>query len=151
MRLIARLAGVVAAASCAAALAAAADPPAAKFEIRRAETKPAEGLTEAKVEGTDEKVYLHKEAELTAKDVAKARVVEDKKSGPAVEIVFTEEGQKKAAKLSEAHKDKPLAILVDGKVVAAPVVRDKLGAKGLITGKFTKEQAEKLAKSLGGK
>jgi preprotein translocase subunit SecD len=43
------------------------------------------------------------------------------------------------------------ASLVDGKVIAAPAVRAKLGEKVLITGKYTKEQAEKLATSIRGK
>ncbi len=151
MRLTARTAAAVAIALGAASLAPAAEPAGAKVEVRRAESKPAEGLTEATVAGTDEKVYLHKEVELTAQDIAQARAVEDKQAGPAVEIVFTREGQKKIAQLSEGHKGKPLAILVGGKVIAAPVVRDKLGEKVLITGKYTKDEAQKLAKSIKGK
>ena len=44
-----------------------------KFELRRAESKPAEGLTEATVAGTKDKVYLHKEAALTNQDIAQAQ------------------------------------------------------------------------------
>jgi preprotein translocase subunit SecD len=128
----------------------AADTPAAKVEFRRAEYKPAEGLTEAAVAGTDKKVYLHKRVELTNKDIAKAQVIEDKPTGPAVEITFTEDGQKKAAKLS-GHADKPVAILVDGKVLSAPVVKGRFGPKVLITGKFTRAEAKKLAASIQGK
>jgi preprotein translocase subunit SecD len=148
MRLTARVAGMVALAAWVGSLALAADKADTKVEVRRAESKSAEGLTEATVAGSDEKVYLYKEAELAGEDFASARVVEDKPTGFAVEIVFTKEGMKKAAKLSEKHADKPLAILVDGKVVAAPVLKAKLGEKVLITGKFTKEQAEKLATSV---
>jgi preprotein translocase subunit SecD len=124
----------------------AADPPRAKVEFRRAETKAAEGLTEAKIAGSDTKVYLHKEVELTNDEIAQASAVEDKDKAPGVEIVLTKEGAKKAAKLSEDHKDKPVAILVDGKVIAALTVRDKFGEKVAITGNFTKAEAEKLAK-----
>jgi preprotein translocase subunit SecD len=148
MLLTARLVGVAAVMLGMVSLAPAAESP-PKLELRRAETKPAEGLTEAKVAGSDEKVYLHKEAELTEKDVSKAQAIEDKKAGFAIEIVLTKEGQKKLAKLTEEHVNKPLAILVDGKVIAAPIVRDKLeGGKAVITGNFTKAEAEKIAKGI---
>jgi preprotein translocase subunit SecD len=126
--------------------AAAADP--VKVEVRRAETKAAAGLTEATVAGTNDKVYLYADTVVGNDDVASARVTEDDAKNPAVEVTFTAEGQKKMAKATEMHLGKPLAILVDGKVVAALVVRAKLGEKALITGKFTKQEAEKLAQGL---
>ena len=147
MLLSARLAGIAALTLGMVSLAPAAESP-PKLELRRAETKPAEGLTEAKVAGSDEKVYLRKEAEVTEKDVTQAQAVEHKGTF-VIEIVLTKEGQKKLAKLTEEHVDKPLAILVDGKVIAAPVVRDKVpGEKAIITGNFTKEEAEKIAKGI---
>ena len=39
------------------------------FEIRRAESEPAEVLKEAAVEGEEKKVYLHAKADLTGKDL----------------------------------------------------------------------------------
>jgi SecD/SecF fusion protein len=143
-----KMLAVVALAALGATLTLAAEPPRAKVEFRRAETKTAEGLTEAPVVGSDTKIYLHKEVDLTGEDVASARVTEDKDAGPAVEIVFTKEGVKKAAKMSKEHADKPIAVVVDGKVIFAPVVKSELGEKIVITGKFTKAEAEKLAKSI---
>jgi preprotein translocase subunit SecD len=123
-----------------------------KFEVRRAEAKPAEGLTEATVAGTTEKVYLHKDVALTAKDVAGAEVTRDGAGNPAVGVTFTEEGTRKFARLTGEHKGKRLAILVEGKVISAPVVNDKIpGGKAEITGRFTREQAEKLARAISGK
>lgn len=122
-----------------------------KIEFRRAETTPGEGLTEATVPGTRNKVYLHKSADATNEDIAKARPIEDTRKNPAIEITFTKEGAKKMAKLSEEHKGKPLAILIDGKVIIAPQVTAKLSDKVWITGNFTKEEVEKLVKSINGK
>jgi preprotein translocase subunit SecD len=127
------------------------DKPRVKVEFRRAETKPGEGLTEATVAGTKEKVYLHKTADVTAEDIAEARPAEDGRGKPAVEVIFTKEGGKKMAKLSEQHREKPLAILVDGKVISAPVVRAKFAERALITGTFTDEEVAKLVKSINGK
>jgi len=122
------------------------------FEVRRAENKAADGLTEVVVAGTKTKIYLHKEAALTGKDVATAQVAKDNANKPAVEITFTQEGGKKLAQVTAAHQGKPLAILMDGKVIFAPVVREKIdGGKVMMTGDFTPEEAERMVKSVQGK
>jgi preprotein translocase subunit SecD len=121
--------------------------PRAKVEFRRAESKPTDGLTAAKIVGTDQKIYLHPKAELTEKDVAGAAL----NVGPTIEITLTEAGAKKMEKLSGGHIDKPLAILVDGKVISAPVVRAKLGGNVAITGSFTADEAQNLVNLINGK
>jgi preprotein translocase subunit SecD len=128
----------------------AAEKPRVKVEIRRAERKPAEGLTEAVVTGTTDKVYLHKTVEAANEDIEAARVITDDQDRPALEIVFTKEGGKKMARVSGEHKDRPLAILVDGKVIAAPNVRARFSERALITGHFTKDEVEKIARGIKG-
>ncbi len=127
------------------------EPVKAKLEFRRAETKPAEGLTEAMVLGQKDKIYLHKAAELTEADVAEVRVGMDRFSDPCIDITFTKKGAEKMAKLSESHIDKPLAILVEGKVISSPTVYSKFSDQAQITGRFTKEEAEKLVKAIKSK
>jgi preprotein translocase subunit SecD len=120
--------------------------PAVRFEVRKAEDKAAKGLQEATVEGTQRKVYLHKGAALTSLDVAGARATADGAGNPAVEVRFSGEGRKKFAALTAEHEGKPLAILFEGKVIAAPVVRGLVAdGKALITGAFSKEEAERIA------
>ena len=143
----ARVAGALALSLWAVSLAQAA----VKFEVRRAESKPAEGLTEATVAGTKMKVYLHKEADLTGEDVDKARAAVDDQGRPAIEVIFTKEGARKMARLSEQHTGKPLAVLFDGKVISAPVIRARFSARALVTGMFSEGEAEKLAKAITGK
>jgi preprotein translocase subunit SecD len=125
--------------------------PKVKVEFRRAETKNADGLTPATIAGTDEKIYLHATADATNADIAEARVAVDGACNPAIEVTFTKDGAKKMEALSEKHQDKPLAILIDGKVVSAPVVRAKFSDKAQITGKFTKEEVEKIVKAINAK
>jgi preprotein translocase subunit SecD len=122
-----------------------------KVEIRRAEIEPADGLSEATVAGTNDKVYLHKSAEITNEDIAEVRAAVDGKQKPVVEIVFTKEGAKKMAKLSEQHQKKHLAIMVDGKVISAPTMRARISERALIAGNFSKEDVEKLVKEFNGK
>ena len=126
--------------------------PAATFEIRLAESEPAEGLKPATVEGSKTKIYLHKEASLTAKDVSGAKSIKDDAGKPAVEIVLTDKGGEKLAKATAGHVGKPLAMIVDGKVIFAPVVRSKIeGPKVLVTGHFSDEEAARIVKVVQGK
>ena len=120
-----------------------------KFELRRAESKPAPGLTEAEVAGTKDKVYLHKDVAITNKDIAATRATADASNKPAIEITLTKEGQKKFAELSREHQGRPLAIMADGKVLGAPTVRGKIsGDRAVIHGNFTKEEAERIANGI---
>lgn len=113
-----------------------------KVEFRRAETEAAEGLIEAKIEGSKNKIYLHKTPDATNADIFSARVIVDEAKRVSIEIVFTKEGAKKIATLSDEHKDKPVAILIDGKVISAPTLRGNVSEKALISGQFTKEEAD---------
>jgi preprotein translocase subunit SecD len=47
------------------------------------------------------------------------------------------------------HIGKPVAILLDGQMVMAPVVKASLGASAEITGNFTKAQAERIVEGIG--
>jgi preprotein translocase subunit SecD len=141
----------VACLSCVAPLAARPDEKKITVEFRRAETRPADGLAEATVEGTNQKVYIPKKSDATTADIAEARAALDGGGKPALDITFTKEGAKKMAALSEKHRDKPLAILINGKVVSAPVMREKFGERAQINGAFTQEEIEGLVKAINAK
>ena len=139
--------------------------PGVKVEFRRAENQPGEGLVEAAVAGAAQKVYLHASADVTNADIAEARAAFDSQQKPVVEITFTEEGAKKMATLTAEHRNKPLAILVDGKVIGAPplaiqvdgqvlgapVVRDTISQQAQITGNFTQEEVDRIVRGINGK
>jgi hypothetical protein len=125
---------------------------AVRFEVRLAEEAPAAGLVEASVSGGDRKVYLHPEVVLSNGDIAHAEVVD---AGPAsfnVSLTFTPEGSAKMRRATASHIGRPLAILVDGEVVLAPVVRDAItGPQGMITGNYTRAEAERVASGVVGR
>jgi len=129
----------------------AADKPRVTIEFRRAESSPAKGLLEATIVGSDEKVYLYPMAELTNKDVAKARIGLSESKEPELLLTFTQEGAKKMGKLTEEHKGKPLAILINGKVVVAPVLRSKITEYASVRGKFTEAEVHGWAQAINGK
>ena len=125
--------------------------PAVRVEFRRAESQPAKGLTEATVAGTTRKVYLHREPAVTNKDIANAQVTPGDRGRATVRLTFTEKGKEKLAELTGGHLNKPVAVLVDGKVIAAPVVRAKIsgGEAALFVG--TRAEAERIVKCIKGK
>jgi preprotein translocase subunit SecD len=98
--------------------------------------------------GSKEKVYLHQTVEIANADFAAARAAADGSGKPAVEVTLTKDGAAKMRRITEAHKGRPLAILVDGKVIAAPSVKAVIGEVAWITGNFTREEAERLAKGI---
>jgi len=118
---------------------------AVRFEVRLAEDKPAPGLREAKVSGSDRSVYLHDEVIVNNGDIAAARVVPGGgRSQYSIGVEFNASGAEKIRAATGNHIGKPVAILLDGQVVMTPVVRVPIGASAVITGSFTKAEAERI-------
>jgi preprotein translocase subunit SecD len=118
-----------------------------RFEVRTAETAPGPGLTEATVSASGQRIYLHEAAVVTSQDVTSAAVVP---SGAVfnVAVRFNVQGAGKMALVTQAHIGRPLALMVDGTVIAAPTVRAPIGDAALITGQFTREEAERISSGI---
>ena len=119
---------------------------AVRFEVRFAETQPAAGLREAKIAGTDRTVYLHPEIIVTNEDIATSSVIAG--DGPSVfgvSITFSKAGAERMRKATTGAIGHIVAILVDGDVVAAPVLKAAIGESAVITGRYTKAEAERIA------
>jgi preprotein translocase subunit SecD len=70
--------------------------------------------------------------------------------GRAVEILLTPAGRERFAEISAEYIGEHLGILLDGRLVAAPIVRDTiLGGRAVITGDFSGEEAQRIADGLG--
>ncbi|NOZ92892.1 protein translocase subunit SecD [bacterium 3DAC] len=94
-----------------------------------------------------------KQVLLTGKDLVKAYAGVDQNNSAyyAVYLEFNDEGAKKFAEITSKYLGKPIPIVLDGKVISAPVVQSVItGGKAVITGKFTLEEAKKLAALLQG-
>jgi preprotein translocase subunit SecD len=117
--------------------------------VRLAEDKPAPGLREVKVAGSDRPIYLHDEVVVSNSDIAAARLIQSGPTQYSVGIEFNASGAEKVRAATGGHIGKPMAILLDGQVVMAPVVRASLGASAVITGNFTRPQAERIVEGIG--
>ncbi|RPI53641.1 MAG: hypothetical protein EHM55_13230 [Acidobacteria bacterium] len=119
---------------------------AVRFEVRLAEESPAPDLQPAIILPSGRAIYLHEEAVVTNADIAEANVVRgDSPSTFGVEVTFDAEGAEKMWIATGNHLGKPVAILVDGEIIAAPVVRSPIGDKAYLTGDYSRAEAERLA------
>ena len=122
--------------------------PQAQLEIRLAEAMPVAGLTAATVDGTGQAIYVETSALVTTADVAQARVLDAGGGRFSVDVTFRDEASQRMSRATAGHVGKPVAILLDGRVVAAPVVRSPIGRSALLTGNFTRAQAEAIVSRL---
>lgn len=82
---------------------------------------------------------------ITSADVKTARPSRGQFNNPIVEFRLTEDAAEAFGKATEANIGSPLAIVLDGKVVSAPVIRDRIGEEGVIEGAFTEAEVRELA------
>jgi preprotein translocase subunit SecD len=68
---------------------------------------------------------------------------------PVVVIQFNSEGGQKFARMTQKYVGKPFAIILDGKVLSAPIINEPiLGGTSQISGNFTVDSANQLAIAL---
>jgi hypothetical protein len=121
---------------------------AVRFEVRLAEVKPAPGLREAKVEDSGRFIYLHQEVVVSNDDIAEARIVSISASQYNVSVTLNKTGADKMQAATSGHIGRLLAILLDGQVVMAPVIRSPIEGSAVITGNLTKAQAERIVNGI---
>jgi preprotein translocase subunit SecD len=122
---------------------------AVRFEVRLAEAQPTLGLRPARIAGSDRVVYLHPEIVVTNDDISESRVIQGNapsRFGVAVELNAA--GAEKMRKATAGHIGGPVAILIDGDVVAATIVKSAIGNSAVISGDFTKAEAERIANGM---
>jgi preprotein translocase subunit SecD len=121
------------------------------LEFRIAEDEPAPDLTEIAFEPTGETFYLHNEVLVNQHDVESAAVMMQQGQS-AVELILTSEGAEKFKELTAQNVGKRCAMVLNGKFLSAPVIRDTiLGGRAIINGIFTEAEAEDIAKGLNKK
>ena len=119
-------------------------------QFRLGDKEPGKDLEEMTVSGTDQKVYLHKESVLSNADV-KTASVRKTNDGFGIDIEFTEAGGKKLAEITENNVGKVMGIVVDGKLISAPVIHTPItGGKAFILGDFTLEETVRITKGILG-
>lgn len=133
-----------------------------EFKLVAEEVDPAEAVA-GKISESDELLYLRRadeqekmskiplvvrrQAVLTGDLLTSAQVqIDSQTNEPVVSIEFDREGARLFGEATAANVGRRLAIVLDGTIYSAPVIREKItGGKAQISGSFTTEDARDLA------
>ena len=98
-------------------------------------------------ENSDEKLRINKRIIVSGDNLINANPKLDNQTNQAiVSFTFDRVGSKKFGRATTDHVGKQLAIILDGKIISAPVINEPiLGGNGQITGNFTFQSATDLA------
>lgn len=89
---------------------------------------------------------VRKRVEVSGENLVDAQSTVDQNSRPVVSFRFDPVGGRKFGNVTRRNVKKPFAIVLDGKVISAPVIQEPiLGGNGQISGNFTSDSARKLA------
>ncbi len=100
--------------------------------------------------GEGELQSLFQATELTGRYLDGASIAFDQTTyRPYIILQFDDEGANLFEEITARNIDKPLAISIDGQIISAPNVQQKItGGRAQITGDFTTEEAKFLARNL---
>jgi preprotein translocase subunit SecD len=87
---------------------------------------------------------------ITGADLQDAYPTTDSYGRPAVGFTLTLSAGKKFAEFTAKNIGKPMAIVLDNKVISAPIIEARIGSKGIITGQFTISEVKDLVVILKG-
>ncbi|HYZ34279.1 MAG TPA: protein translocase subunit SecD, partial [Crenalkalicoccus sp.] len=90
---------------------------------------------------------VRRRVEVDGANLSDARAGQDSRTGEwVVNFAFDSLGTRRFAEVTRANVGRPFAIVLDGKVITAPVIREPItGGRGQISGSFTAKTANDLA------
>jgi preprotein translocase subunit SecD len=91
-------------------------------------------------------VVLFDETLLDGSTIKNAQVSNDQFGKPEVDFTLSSEGAKRFLRVTEANVGKRMSIVLDGKILSMPVIRERIpGGQVRISGNFTMKEAQDLA------
>ena len=98
------------------------------------------------MESSWSKVPVYSRVEVSGESLKDSQADFDQNNMPVVTTVFDATGARRFAKLTTEHVNERFAIVLDGKVLSAPTIREPIpGGRGQISGGFTLQGAKDLA------
>ncbi len=82
--------------------------------------------------------------------IVSARATKDAVDHPAISIELDEAGGRRLGELTAQNLNRPLAMIIDNRVVMVPTIHSKITNQVQITGQFSLENLDRLVKSLKG-
>ncbi|OFW13659.1 MAG: hypothetical protein A3F70_01910 [Acidobacteria bacterium RIFCSPLOWO2_12_FULL_67_14] len=124
---------------------------AVRFEVRLAEERPIPGPVVAEVADTGRLIYLYPETVVTNDDIAQSWVSNSGSDRFEVAVQFLPSGAARMQQATSSPIGRPMAILIDGHIAMAPVVRSPISDSAVITGDYTRSEAESIADGILGR
>ncbi|MBR5625345.1 MAG: protein translocase subunit SecD [Alphaproteobacteria bacterium] len=98
------------------------------------------------IDSPSQMVPVYSRVEVSGESLKDSQAEFDQNNMPVVSTVFDASGARRFAKLTTEHVNERFAIVLDGKVLSAPVIREPIpGGRGQISGGFTLQGAKDLA------
>ena len=98
------------------------------------------------MESPGQKIPVYSRVEVSGDSLKNSEASFDQNNMPVVTTEFDASGARRFAKLTTEHVNERFAIVLDGKVLSAPTIREPIpGGRGQISGGFTLQQAKDLA------
>jgi RNA polymerase sigma factor (sigma-70 family) len=119
----------------------------APFQVQLVLDEPGEDTEPMTNNASGETLHVQKTPLMDYTAIRSATVTTDASSGaPQIDVEFSEVGKELFAAITKENINKRLAIVVDGHLYSAPVIRSEISeGKAQITGSFTEEEARELA------
>lgn len=125
------------------------DADASILEIRAASIDPMDGWTESDAVIGGSRVWISPDIRVDASMVLIAEPIKDGSGRNAVLVDLDEEGTEALRRLTTSWISRPLAVFIDGRIVATPILQSPLSRKFVVASdEITEEQAEDLARRL---
>jgi protein-export membrane protein SecD len=104
------------------------------------------GIDDARHAGGPKQEYVVQKRIMVSGDSLTDAQATFQNNEPVVSFKFDSNGGRRFGDATKANVNKPFAIVLDGKVISAPVIREPiLGGQGVISGSFTTQTANDLA------
>ncbi len=98
------------------------------------------------MDAPEQKIPVYTRIEVSGESLKDSQADFDQHNMPVVTTTFDSTGARKFAKLTTEHVNERFAIVLDGKVLSAPTIREPIpGGRGQISGGFTLQGAKDLA------
>lgn len=98
------------------------------------------------IDSPESVVPVYSRVEVSGESLKDSQADFDQNNMPVVSTVFDASGARRFAKLTTEHVNERFAIVLDGKVLSAPVIREPIpGGRGQISGGFSLQGAKDLA------
>lgn len=123
------------------------------FTMALASDTPREGYQPAAYLNPPEKgpseLYVESQPRFTTADIEKAQRSPDAQGLPAVYVTFTEESGQRMLAFTKTAIGEKMAILIEGKVLTAPVIRGAFGGSFQISGgNLSRQEAQEIADAI---